>query len=97
MLPPELKGVFWDVRFEELDVSTHRDLIVGRVVEYGTDAAVRWLRATYKDPEIAEAIENERPRLSERSLGLWRLWLHKPEDWCKSTPSRPLKGKFWRS
>ncbi|MBI4603991.1 MAG: hypothetical protein HY721_18705 [Planctomycetes bacterium] len=95
-LPELLKPFFWDVDFGELRLEEHRDLIISRIAEHGTDEAVRWLKATYGDAEIAGALESRRAQLSPRTLALWRLWLKKPEDWCAKTPSRPLKGVFWR-
>ena len=96
-LPGFLKTVFWDVRFEELDARRDRDAIVARIAEYGTDETVRWMQENYTPGEIAESLERECHRVSARTLNLWRLWLRKPEDWCRKTPSRPLKGVFWKS
>jgi hypothetical protein len=99
MRPPELLRVFfWDVDFDRLDCNEHADLIVTRVAEYGTDEAVRWLRASYEPATIAAALERNLHRVSSQTLGLWRLWLGKPEGWCTSekTASRPLSGLFWK-
>jgi hypothetical protein len=94
--PPFLEALFWDVQFRELDVRRDMDLIIARIAEYGTDEAVRWMRDHYSDNEISQALEIRSAEISRRTLGLWRLWLGKPEDWCAKTPSRPLKGIFWR-
>jgi len=96
-LPGFLKVVFWDLKFDALCIRENQDLIIARVVEYGTDEAVRWLRQTYDDAAIARAMEDRKEQLSSRTLGLWRIWLNKAEDWCAKNPSRPLKGVFWRS
>jgi hypothetical protein len=97
MPPPEsLRPLFWDVAFESLDVERDQDTIIARIAEHGTDEAVRWMRRSYPDAEIARALEARVATLSGRTLGLWRIWLRKPEDWCAKTPSRPLKGSFWK-
>ena len=96
-LPETLRPLFWDLEFERLDPERDRGTIVPRIAEYGTDEAVRWLRAAYSDDEIAAALEVGCHLVSRRTLGLWALWLKKPEDWCAKIPSRPLKGAFWKS
>src|SRR5262245_60520945 len=96
-LPPFLEPLFWDVDFKLLMLKRDASFIIARVAEYGTDEAVRWLRQSYADSEIGAGLETERHALSDRTVNLWRLWLKKPEDWCKNTPSRPLKGVFWKA
>jgi len=96
-LPEVLRPLFWDMDVERLDPARDRDTIIPRIAEYGTDEAVRWLRATYGDEEIAPALEAGCHLVSRRTLNLWALWLKKPEDWCARIPSRPLKGSFWKS
>lgn len=96
-LPEDLRTFFWDVSFDDLDDRRDRDFVVSRIAEYGTDAAIRWLREKYSEGEIAEALERRQSELSARTLSLWRIWLDKPEDWCAKIPSRPLKGRFWKS
>ena len=95
-LPESLRAFFWDLEFERLHPERDRSIIVPRIAEHGTDDAIRWLRATYRDDEIAAALEAGCHRVSRRTLNLWALWLKKPEEWCK-IPSRPLKGVFWKS
>ncbi len=96
-LPEFLKILFWDVDFDQLDSLKDRNFVVARVAEYGTDEAVRWLRKTYSNNEIAQALEASLHLVSQKTIGLWKLWLNRPEDWCKEIPSRPLRGNFWRS
>jgi hypothetical protein len=96
-LPEFLRVLFWDLELERLDPRRDRRRIIARIAEYGTDEAVRWLRTSYSPGEIADALERERRLVSRRTRNLWRLWLGKDEDWCTEIPSRPLRGKFWRS
>ena len=95
-IPDTFRMLFWDIDFDALESERDRDAIVARIAEHGTDEAVRWLRKTYTDAEIGTALEARRSTLSRRTVNLWALWLGKPEDWCAETPSRPLKGVFWR-
>jgi len=96
-LPADLRFLFWDVTFDDLAVEQNRDFIVARIAEHGTDAAIRWLRGTYGEAAIAQALESRCHLLSAGTLNVWRLWLRKPEDWCATIPSRPLRGRFWKS
>ncbi len=42
-LPRFLIGFFWDLEFSRLDQKAHRDLIIARLAEYGTDLKVSLL------------------------------------------------------
>jgi hypothetical protein len=95
-LPPSLLPLFWDLRFDELDTERHKNIIIARIADYGTDEAVRWLSAAYTDAEIALGLEAMQSRVSRRTFSLWRVWLGEPEEWCTTMPSRPLKGIFWK-
>lgn len=94
--PEDLRPLFWDMRFESLGEPRFRSLVVARIAEYGTDRAVRWLQESCTPAEIAAGLEEQPSSLSARTLSLWRLWLGKPEEWCRTSPSRPLKGRFWK-
>jgi len=45
---------------------------IGRVLEYGDDEDVAWLRTNFPAVEITEVVRNER-RLSRRSATFWAL------------------------
>jgi len=52
---------------------------IGRVLEYGDDEDVAWLRTNFPAVEITEVVRNER-RLSRRSANFWALLYGIPAD-----------------
>ena len=60
-LPEDLRPLFWDVAFEELEVGKDRDFIVSRLAESGTDRAVRWLQTAYETRDADMVLLNVFP------------------------------------
>jgi hypothetical protein len=72
MLPQHLHPLFWDVNLESFDPEWHPGYTILRVLEYGDQQAVAWLRQTFSAAQIREVIRGER-RLSRKSAGFWAL------------------------
>ncbi len=71
---PFLKPCFWSYRLEDLDVVTHKTLIIKQVLNYGATDATVWLRGTYKSYEIEEVITaSMESEWVNKSLALWSL------------------------
>jgi hypothetical protein len=49
-LPGFLMEYFWDVKFEESDLTKWRIFILKRILEYGDDKAVNWMRKISSNP-----------------------------------------------
>ena len=49
--------VFWDCRFEELDIEKDKIFIIGRVLMRGTDKEIRFIEDNFSLQEIKEAVE----------------------------------------
>ena len=79
MLPRHLRTLFWDVNLETFDPFSYPAYTIGRVLEYGDDEDVAWLRANFSAVEIADVVRNER-RLSRRSANFWALVYGIPAD-----------------
>jgi hypothetical protein len=54
------RRLFWDMDVDSLDLYTHRKTIIERIVNDGTLADWRWLRATYGPEEIKRTLESGR-------------------------------------
>ena len=54
------------------DPSSYPEYTIARLLEFGDDKAVNWLRKTFSEPEIAKVIRNER-RLTPKSANFWAL------------------------
>jgi len=72
MIPRNLRPLFWDVNWEKFDPRSFPDYTIARILEYGDEDAVRWLRQTFTAEVIKRVIANER-RLSPRSANFWAL------------------------
>jgi len=75
-LPRMLQPFFWDYDLEALSWENSRDMIIGRVLIYGSWEAVCWLRSQVGDRALREWIERSRgARLSPPRLRFWELIL----------------------
>jgi hypothetical protein len=72
MIPSHLRTLFWDIDLDTFDPAAFPDYTIFRVLEFGDDAAVRWMRATFPEPEIRRVLRTER-RLSPKSANFWAL------------------------
>jgi hypothetical protein len=94
-LPAFLKPYFWEVDFAHLRLPEHEVYVIERLVEYGDDQAIRWLRRTFAPESIARVVRRSR-RLSRNTANLWSLLLGIPREeiTCLSTPSLLPRGSF---
>ena len=72
MLPGHLRPLFWDVEIQSFEPQSHPDYTILRILEYGNEAAVAWLRRSFPESAIVAAIRNGR-RLSRKSATFWAL------------------------
>ncbi len=79
-LPEELRPLFWDYDFDNLRWPSHRDLVIGRVLQSGGGNAVAWLRKTVHDSDLADWLRSRSGRgLDPRQLRFWQATLSLPE------------------
>ena len=71
-LPQFLKKYFWDVDFSKLNKKTHSQFVIERILEYGDEKAVRWMRRNFKLNEIKKVVCNSR-NLSLKSANFWQF------------------------
>jgi hypothetical protein len=79
VIPNALHPLFWDTDVSVFQPSEHPDYAIFRVLEYGDDAAVVWLRETFNTSEIERVIRSER-RLSPKSARFGALIYGVPES-----------------
>ena len=72
MIPPELTPFFWDIRTADFDPSSYPDYTIARLLEYGDEKAITWLRENFPETEIRRVLHTER-RLTRRSANFWAL------------------------
>ena len=94
-LPAFLEPFFWEIDFARLQLSEREDYIIERLLEYGDDRAIHWLKATFPPEVIARVVRRSRC-LSRNTANLWGLMLNIPREEmaCFVTPSLLPHGSF---
>jgi len=72
MIPRHLQTLFWDTNLDTFEPKAYSDYTIFRVLEYGDEEAVRWLRQTFSEADIRRVLVTE-CRLSEKSANFWAL------------------------
>jgi Family of unknown function (DUF6922) len=72
MIPRDLQTLFWDTKLETFQPEAYPDYTISRVLEYGDDEAVTWMRQTFPESEVRRVLSTER-RLSRKSANYWAL------------------------
>ena len=72
MIPQHLHTLFWDVNLDNFNPTAYPDYTIARILEYGDNQAVTWMRAAFGEAEIRRVISTER-RLSRKSANFWAL------------------------
>ena len=78
-IPVELRPLFWDCNFDDLQLPADRDFIINRVLSCGDWDAVQWLRKSAGDAELEDWLKKRHgASLSPERLRFWELVLHLP-------------------
>ena len=95
-LPTFLKRYFWDTDFDQLDPQIHFHEVVGRILEYGNEEAIRWMKGNYSKGEIAEVLYRYRS-VSPKSANFWAILLDLPREkiLCLQKPYRETQRRHW--
>ena len=72
MIPDHLRSLFWDTNLENFDPLTFPAYTIGRILEYGDQDAIKWLKETFSETQVVNVLRSER-RLSRRSANFWAL------------------------
>ncbi len=88
-LPDFLKLYFWEIDFAQLRLLRRQTYVIERVLEYGDDQAIRWLKATFSPETIAGVVRRSR-RISKNTANLWALVLEIPKEQIRCFSIPPL-------
>jgi hypothetical protein len=72
MIPHDLRPLFWDTNIENFNPADYPAYTIARVLEFGDEKAIAWLKATFSESQIVEVVRTER-RLSRKSANFWAL------------------------
>ena len=94
MLPPFVTPFFWDIKTEDFDPHSYPDYTIGRLLEYGNEQAIAWLREAFSESEIKRVLRTER-RLSRRSANYWATVFGVPKEQVRALcePAAGLDGQ----
>ena len=70
------QSLFWDANPEKLDPERNAQYIIERILDFGRDDEVRWLKQQYNSARIKKAVEKSRS-LRPDTKKLWTLILQK--------------------
>jgi hypothetical protein len=86
VIPEQLRPFFWDVSSESFDPAAYPDYSSARILEYGDQDEMAWLKGLFPEAEIKRVLRTE-ARLSRRSA---RKEI-RPGGWIPG-PKLPLLG-----
>ena len=69
----------WDTNLATFNPSAHPDYTIFRVLEFGDDDAIAWMKELFPEEEIRRVLRTER-RLSPKSANFWALIYGIPDD-----------------
>jgi len=70
------QALFWDTNPKNIDTEKHARYIIERILDFGRDDEVRWLRQYYTKELIREVVLKSRS-LRPETKNLWTLLLEK--------------------
>lgn len=96
-VPPEHRWLFWDVAIDAIDVDRDRRYVLGRVLERGRLADVRWAVSEYGLEGVRDFFrEGAHPEISRATWSLWRAFFGEDgEKWPATASSRNNNVAPW--
>jgi hypothetical protein len=94
-LPEHLRRFFWETDFEALRIPEYQRYVIERLLHYGDDAAIRWVRSQFSAGEIGEVVRRSRA-LPRKIANFWGIILDIPREEiaCFQKPSTLRRGSF---
>lgn len=95
-IPKYLHRYFWDVNPETIDLAKHRRYVIERLLEFGDQESVAWMKKTFPQDEIVEVLKIARA-LTKKSANFWANVFGVPRDQlaCFSKQSQEISNIIW--
>ena len=95
-LPQSARKYFWDVNFDEIDVSKHARFVIERLLEYGDFPELRWMFQNFSREMIVAVLKTSN-RLSRRRASAWANYFEilREEVKCLSKSSQKQHATTW--
>lgn len=72
--PKEVAVCLWSYDINQVDLARDKKQIITNVLNFGSENAVRWLRSTYSESDIIDAISKPLPgSWNKKSLNYWNI------------------------
>ena len=95
-LPKFLKKYFWDVDFRKIDAQARSQYVLGRLLEYGDEKAISWMRKNFAKPQIEDVLFHYRS-VSPQSANFWAVIfnINKKKVLCLQKPYLEIRRRHW--
>lgn len=95
-LPEFLKRYFWDVQFSDLNKEKYPRFIIERILEYGDEKAVKWMKDNFTEKKIKQAVCKSKT-LSKKSANYWQFLfnLKKQDVLCLTKSFQKKHRAIW--
>ncbi len=95
-LPKFLKRYFWDVEFIDLSKEKYPRFIIERILEYGDEKAVKWMRDNFTKNKVKEVVCKSK-NISKKSANFWQLLFNikKGDVLCLTKSFQKKQGAIW--
>ena len=95
-LPGFLKKYFWDVEFKKVNVEAYPQDVLARLLEYGDEKAVSWMKRNFTKHQIEDVLFHYRS-VSPQSANFWALIFNidKRKVMCLQKPYLEIRRRHW--
>ncbi|MFZ5801276.1 MAG: DUF6922 domain-containing protein [Candidatus Omnitrophota bacterium] len=95
-LPGFLKKYFWDVEFKDIDLGAHSQDVLARLLEYGDEKAVNWMKRRFSKEQIEDILFHYRS-VSPQSANFWAIVfnINKRKILCLQKPYLEIRKMHW--
>ena len=69
-IPKYLRSLFWDTNIDTFDPVEYPRYTIGRILEFGDEKAMIWLKRAFSERQITDVIKSEH-RLTPKSANFW--------------------------
>lgn len=71
-------SLFWDTGIDKIDIKKHAKYIIRRIVDYGDETDIKWLKKTFNKSAIRAVIKNSKG-ISRKTAHFWACYYNLPE------------------
>lgn len=79
MIQQHLRSLFWDTNIDNFDPAAYPRYTIERVLEYGDEDAVAWMRTLFSAEQILDVLRTDR-NLTPLSANFWAVLFGVPAD-----------------